>query len=107
MLFLSLLPQFVPAGAAPLTWSLLLSLIVVGCALLWFPLIAVVVHSAGTRFGESRSRYVLAQYRSGVCENSRNDGAAGPWACHPDKGGAGSTSVRTPASSRTRQKREQ
>jgi threonine/homoserine/homoserine lactone efflux protein len=60
VLFLSLLPQFIPAGADPLTASLVLSLIVVGCALLWFPAVAVLVHSAGALLGGGRVRRVLA-----------------------------------------------
>jgi threonine/homoserine/homoserine lactone efflux protein len=60
VLFLSLLPQFVPPGADPLTGSLVLSLIVVACALLWFPLIALVVHSIGALLGGVRVRRALA-----------------------------------------------
>jgi threonine/homoserine/homoserine lactone efflux protein len=60
VLFLSLLPQFIPPGADPLTRSLLLSSIVVACALLWFPAVAVAVHAAGTRLGGPRVRRGLA-----------------------------------------------
>lgn len=59
VLFLSLLPQFVPAGAEPLTRSLLLSFIVVACALLWFPTVAVLVHRAGSLLGGTRVRRAL------------------------------------------------
>lgn len=59
VLFLSLLPQFVPPGADPLTWSLLLSLIVVACALVWFPTAAVLVHWAGSLLGGTRVRRAL------------------------------------------------
>jgi threonine/homoserine/homoserine lactone efflux protein len=59
VLFLSLLPQFIPPGADPLTGSLVLSLIVVACALLWFPVVALVVHSAGALLGGDRVRLAL------------------------------------------------
>jgi threonine/homoserine/homoserine lactone efflux protein len=59
VLFLSLLPQFIPPGSDPLAWSLVLSLIVVACALLWFPLIALVVHSIGALLGGVRVQRVL------------------------------------------------
>lgn len=59
VLFLSLLPQFIPPGADPLTWSLVLSLIVVACALLWFPAIALVVHSIGALLGGVRVQRAL------------------------------------------------
>jgi len=54
VLFLSLLPQFVPPGEDPMTWSLLLSAIVVAFVLLWFPVIAVAVHSVGALLGGRR-----------------------------------------------------
>ena len=60
VLFLSLLPQFVPPGADPLAASLVLSLIVVACALLWFPVVALVVHSIGALLGGVRVRRALA-----------------------------------------------
>ncbi|TXS49504.1 LysE family translocator [Streptomyces sp. OR43] len=47
VLFLSLLPQFVPAGAAPLPRTLLLAAIVVVLALIWFPLVALLVDRLG------------------------------------------------------------
>ncbi|MEU1281435.1 LysE family translocator [Streptomyces sp. NPDC005805] len=47
VLFLSLLPQFVPAGAAVLPRTLLLAGIVVLLALLWFPLVALLVDGLG------------------------------------------------------------
>ncbi len=59
VLFLSLLPQFIPPGANPLTRSLLLSLIVVACALAWFPVIALAVHSAGALLGGQRVQRAL------------------------------------------------
>lgn len=59
VLFLSLLPQFIPPGADPLGRSLVLSLIVVGCALLWFPTVALVVHSIGALLGGRRVQRVL------------------------------------------------
>jgi threonine/homoserine/homoserine lactone efflux protein len=59
VLFLSLLPQFIPPGADPLTTSLTLSLIVVGCALVWFPAVALAVHSLGALLGGPGVRRVL------------------------------------------------
>jgi threonine/homoserine/homoserine lactone efflux protein len=59
VLFLSLLPQFIPPGADPLTRSLVLSLIVVACALLWFPSVALVIHSIGALLGGGRVQRVL------------------------------------------------
>lgn len=47
VLFLSLLPQFVPAGAAPLPRTLLLAAIVVLMALVWFPAVALLVDRLG------------------------------------------------------------
>ncbi|MFE5483096.1 LysE family translocator [Streptomyces sp. NPDC056527] len=47
VLFLSLLPQFVPDGVAVLPRTLLLASIVVLLALLWFPLVAVLVDRLG------------------------------------------------------------
>jgi threonine/homoserine/homoserine lactone efflux protein len=45
--FLSLLPQFVPAGAPALPRTLLLALIVIGIATVWFPTVAVLVDRLG------------------------------------------------------------
>jgi threonine/homoserine/homoserine lactone efflux protein len=47
VLFLSLLPQFVPEGVAVVPRTLLLASIVVLLALLWFPLVAVLVDRLG------------------------------------------------------------
>lgn len=47
VLFLSLLPQFVPAGADPLPRTLLLAVIVVLLALIWFPVVALLVDRLG------------------------------------------------------------
>ncbi|MGW0670968.1 LysE family translocator [Streptomyces sp. NPDC002746] len=47
VLFLSLLPQFVPSGAAPLPRTLLLAAIVVLLALIWFPAVALLVDRLG------------------------------------------------------------
>jgi threonine/homoserine/homoserine lactone efflux protein len=59
VLFLSLLPQFVPPGADPLTQSMVLSAIVVAIVLVWFPAIALVIHSAGALLGGERVQRVL------------------------------------------------
>ncbi|GAB2851111.1 LysE family translocator [Streptomyces deserti] len=45
--FLSLLPQFVPAGSPALPRTLLLALIVVVLALVWFPAVALLVDRLG------------------------------------------------------------
>ncbi|MGN5634617.1 LysE family translocator [Streptomyces sp. AC154] len=47
VLFLSLLPQFVPSGAAPLPRTLLLAAVVVLFALIWFPAVALLVDRLG------------------------------------------------------------
>lgn len=47
VLFLSLLPQFVPAGEPPLPRTLLLATIVVALALVWFPAVALLVDRLG------------------------------------------------------------
>ncbi|MEW2083460.1 LysE family translocator [Streptomyces sp. NPDC005283] len=47
VLFLSLLPQFVPDGAPVLPRTLLLAAVVVALALLWFPLVALLVDRLG------------------------------------------------------------
>ncbi|WP_326664783.1 LysE family translocator [Streptomyces sp. NBC_00385] len=47
VLFLSLLPQFVPDGTAPLPRTLLLAAIVVVLALIWFPVVALLVDRLG------------------------------------------------------------
>ncbi|AVZ77259.1 lysine transporter LysE [Streptomyces lunaelactis] len=47
VLFLSLLPQFVPEGAPVLPRTLLLATIVVLLALLWFPMVALLVDRLG------------------------------------------------------------
>lgn len=53
--FLSLLPQFVPAGGPALPRTLLLALIVVVLALLWFPAVALLVDRLGRRLREPRA----------------------------------------------------
>ncbi|MGW2111604.1 LysE family translocator [Streptomyces sp. NPDC001948] len=47
VLFLSLLPQFVPDGQPPLPRTLLLAEIVVAMALVWFPAVALLVDRLG------------------------------------------------------------
>jgi len=47
VLFLSLLPQFIPAGAAVLPRTLELCAIIVLCGTLWFPTVALAVDRAG------------------------------------------------------------
>jgi threonine/homoserine/homoserine lactone efflux protein len=43
LFFLSLMPQFIPAGGSVLAWTMLLSAIVVAAALAWFALVALLV----------------------------------------------------------------
>ncbi|MEE1738240.1 LysE family translocator [Streptomyces sp. BE147] len=47
VLFLSLLPQFVPEGQPPLPRTLLLAAVVVALALVWFPAVALLVDRLG------------------------------------------------------------
>lgn len=47
VLFLGLLPQFVPAGQPPLPRTLLLAALVVALALVWFPALALLVDRLG------------------------------------------------------------
>ncbi|MFJ9890104.1 LysE family translocator [Streptomyces sp. NPDC091287] len=47
VLFLSLLPQFVPHGQPPLPRTLLLAALVVALALIWFPAVALLVDRLG------------------------------------------------------------
>jgi len=47
VLFLSLLPQFVPEGQPPLPRTLLLAALVVALALIWFPAVALLVDRLG------------------------------------------------------------
>jgi threonine/homoserine/homoserine lactone efflux protein len=53
--FLTLLPQFVPAGVPALPRTLLLALIVVVVALLWFPAVALLVDRLGRWLREPRA----------------------------------------------------
>ncbi|MEV0173859.1 LysE family translocator [Streptomyces sp. NPDC050803] len=57
--FLSLLPQFVPAGAPALPRTLLLALIVVVFALLWFPAVALLVDRLGRWLRRPRAARVV------------------------------------------------
>ncbi|MEU4269674.1 LysE family translocator [Streptomyces sp. NPDC026092] len=66
VLFLSLLPQFVPAGAAVLPRTLLLASIVVLLALLWFPLVALGVDRLGHRLRRPRTARTVQGVTGGV-----------------------------------------
>lgn len=55
ILFLSLLPQFVPDGASVLPRTLLLAAIVVALALIWFPAVALLVDRLGNRLRRPRT----------------------------------------------------
>lgn len=66
VLFLSLLPQFVPEGAAVLPRTLLLASIVVLLALLWFPLVAVLVDRLGHRLRRPRTARTVQGVTGGM-----------------------------------------
>ncbi|MDT7845250.1 LysE family translocator [Streptomyces justiciae] len=58
--FLSLLPQFVPAGQPALPRTLLLALIVVALALVWFPAVALLVDRLGRWLRRPRAARLVA-----------------------------------------------
>lgn len=66
VLFLSLLPQFVPDGVAVLPRTLLLASIVVLLALLWFPLVAVGVDRLGHRLRRPRTARTVQGVTGGM-----------------------------------------
>ncbi|MFJ3583525.1 LysE family translocator [Streptomyces sp. NPDC090127] len=66
VLFLSLLPQFVPDGAAVLPRTLLLASIVVLLALLWFPLVALGVDRLGHRLRRPRAARTVQGVTGGM-----------------------------------------
>ncbi|MGW2015197.1 LysE family translocator [Streptomyces sp. NPDC001927] len=66
VLFLSLLPQFVPAGVAVLPRTLLLASIVVLLALLWFPLVALGVDRLGHRLRRPRTARTVQGVTGGM-----------------------------------------
>lgn len=53
--FLSVLPQFVPAGTPAMPRTLLLASIIVALALVWFPVVAVLVDRLGRRLRKPRT----------------------------------------------------
>lgn len=57
--FLSLLPQFVPAGGSALPRTLLLALIVIGLTLVWFPTVALLVDRLGRWLRRPRAAMAL------------------------------------------------
>ncbi|KPC78110.1 MULTISPECIES: LysE family translocator [Streptomyces] len=59
VLFLSLLPQFVPDGQAPLPRTLLLASVVVLLALVWFPAVALLVDRLGLWLRRPRTARVI------------------------------------------------
>ncbi|MEV6263093.1 LysE family translocator [Streptomyces sp. NPDC051784] len=59
VLFLSLLPQFVPDGTPPLPRTLLLASVVVLLALLWFPAVALLVDRLGPWLRRPRAARVV------------------------------------------------
>ncbi|MEU9289570.1 LysE family translocator [Streptomyces sp. NPDC048275] len=58
--FLSLLPQFVPVGSSAMPRTLLLALIVVVLALVWFPAVALLVDRLGRLLRRPRAARVVA-----------------------------------------------
>jgi threonine/homoserine/homoserine lactone efflux protein len=63
VLFLSLLPQFVPAGHAALPRTLLLGAIIVAMGVCWFPVVALCAHRLGARLRGPRAQRAV----EGVC----------------------------------------
>ncbi|MFG3429189.1 LysE family translocator [Streptomyces californicus] len=59
VLFLSLLPQFVPHGQPPLPRTLLLAVVVVVLALIWFPAVALLVDRLGRWLRRPRTARVV------------------------------------------------
>ncbi|MGW5865006.1 LysE family translocator [Streptomyces sp. NPDC055239] len=53
--FLSVLPQFVPAGSPAMPRTLLLASIIVALALVWFPVVALLVDRLGRRLRRPRT----------------------------------------------------
>jgi threonine/homoserine/homoserine lactone efflux protein len=64
--FLSLLPQFVPAGAPALQRTLVLALIVVVLALAWFPAVALLVDRLGRWLRRPRAALVVEAVTGGA-----------------------------------------
>ncbi|MFJ9154312.1 LysE family translocator [Streptomyces sp. NPDC102270] len=64
--FLSLLPQFVPQGNSTLPRTLLLALIVVALALVWFPAVAVLVDRLGRWLRRPRAARAVAGVTGGA-----------------------------------------
>jgi threonine/homoserine/homoserine lactone efflux protein len=64
--FLSLLPQFVPAGSPAVSRTLLLALIVVALALVWFPVVAVLVDRLGRWLRRPRAARAVAAVTGGA-----------------------------------------
>jgi threonine/homoserine/homoserine lactone efflux protein len=64
--FLSLMPQFVPAGAPALPRTLVLALIVVALALVWFPAVAVLVDRLGRWLRRPRAARVVEGVTGGA-----------------------------------------
>lgn len=64
--FLSLMPQFVPAGAQALPRTLVLALIVVALALVWFPAVAVLVDRLGRWLRRPRAARAVERVTGGA-----------------------------------------
>ncbi|MFE3643953.1 LysE family translocator [Streptomyces sp. NPDC059169] len=66
VLFLSLLPQFVPHGAAVLPRTMLLAGVVVALALVWFPAVALLVDRLGRWLRRPRAARTVEGVSGGV-----------------------------------------
>jgi threonine/homoserine/homoserine lactone efflux protein len=64
--FLSLLPQFVPAGSPALPQTLVLALIILVIALLWFPAVALLVDRLGRWLRSPRTARALEGVTGGA-----------------------------------------
>ncbi|MEV6024993.1 LysE family translocator [Streptomyces sp. NPDC052036] len=64
--FLSLLPQFVPAGSPAMPRTLVLALIVLAVSLVWFPTVALLVDRLGRRLRRPRTARTLEAVTGGA-----------------------------------------
>ncbi|MEU4998052.1 LysE family transporter [Streptomyces sp. NPDC021622] len=64
--FLSVLPQFVPAGSPAMPRTLLLASIVVALALVWFPVVALLVDRLGRRLRRPRTARAIEGVTGGA-----------------------------------------
>ncbi|MEV8022288.1 LysE family transporter [Streptomyces sp. NPDC086554] len=64
--FLSVLPQFVPAGSPAMPRTLLLASIIVALALVWFPVVALLVDRLGRRLRRPRTARAIEGVTGGA-----------------------------------------